>query len=396
MTSLNYGKYFMEHGIDISQISLVLAFAFGCGLLFRAFRLPTLMGYIVAGVLIGPSLFNITGDAGTIKTLSELAIVLLMFMIGIELDASRFRATLKPAVTIALTQILLSGALMYGLGQLFSWSLPLVLTLSFMLALSSTAVAVSSMRSLGILDSEEGNLAIGILIAQDILVVPMLVVIGSLDSGLGIRSLVELSIIISVIVGSLITIFALVSYPKWVHRLEHLFTVGISQPVVAGVGLCFGSAALFGSIGLSSAYGAFAMGLLLGNIGTIGATYRKAVAPIHDVLVMVFFMSIGLLVDISFVQEHWLEIVVTVSVAIVFKILGTALLLRWYEFSWSSSLQISGVLGHIGEFAFVLSALAFSSALLTQEQYLLSITVIALSLLISPIVNKVLSRVQVT
>ena len=147
------------------------------------------------------------------------------------------------------------------------------------------------------------------------------VVIGSLDSGLGVRSLLELGIITSVIMASLITIFALVSYPKWVQRLEHLFTVGISQPVVAGVGLCFGSAALFGSVGLSSAYGAFAMGLLLGNIGSIGATYRKAVAPIHDVLVMVFFMSIGLLVDINFVVEHWFEIVVTVCVAIVFKIL---------------------------------------------------------------------------
>ena len=386
----------MEHGIDISHISLVLAFAFLCGLLFRSLKLPTLMGYVIAGVLIGPSLFNIAGDADTIKTLSELAIVLLMFMIGIELDASRFKSTLKPAVTIALTQIVLSGSLMYLLGHLFSWSLPLVLTLSFMLALSSTAVAVGSMRSLGILDTEEGNLAIGILIAQDILVVPMLVIIGTLDSGMGIRSLVELGIIISVIIASLITIFALVSHPKWVSRLEHLFTVGISQPVVAGIGLCFGSAALFGAIGLSSAYGAFAMGLLLGNIGTIGATYRKAVAPIHDVLVMVFFMSIGLMVDIHFVYQHWIEIVITVLVAMVFKILGTAVLLRWYNFSWGTSLQISGVLGHIGEFAFVLSALAFSGALLTEEQYLLSITVIALSLLISPIVNKVLARVQVT
>lgn len=383
----------MEHGVDISQISLVLAFAFSCGLLFRYLRLPTLMGYVIAGVLIGPSLFNIAGDAQTIKTLSELAVVLLMFMIGLELDARLFRASLKPAVTIALCQIVFSGSMVYLLGLLFAWSLPLVLTLSFMLALSSTAVAVSSLRSLNIFDTKEGNLAIGILIAQDILVVPMLVVIGSLDSGLGVRSLLDLGIIIFVIIASLISIFALVSRPKWVARLEYLFTVGISQPVVAGVGLCFGSAALFGYIGLSSAYGAFIMGLLLGNIGKIGATYREAVAPIHDVLVMVFFMSIGLLVNLQFVSEHWFEIVVTVVVAIVFKVLGTALLLHWYNFSWSTSLKISGVLGHIGEFAFVLSALAFSSSLLTQEQYLLSITVIALSLLISPLVNKVLAKV---
>jgi CPA2 family monovalent cation:H+ antiporter-2 len=386
----------MEHGLDITHISLILAFAFGSGLLFRALKLPTLMGYIIAGILIGPSVLNIAGDPATIKTLAELAVVLLMFMIGLELDASRFRSTLKPALTIALTQIIFSGALMYLLGSLFSWSLPLILTLAFMLALSSTAVAVGSMRSLGILDTKEGNLAIGILIAQDILVVPMLIVVGSLDSGLGIRSLVELSIIVGVIVASLVVIFALVSYPKWVTRLEQLFTAGISQPAVAGIGLCFGSAALFGAIGLSAAYGAFIMGLLLGNIGTIGVTYRQEVAPIHDVLVMVFFISIGLLVDLNFVYDQWLQIAVTVIVAILFKIIGTAVLLRWYKFSWGKALTISGVLGHIGEFAFVLSALALSGALLTQEQYLFSITVIALSLILSPIVNKILARVQIS
>lgn len=382
----------MEHSFDISHISLILAFAFLGGLVFRAFKLPQLTGYMLAGIIIGPSVFNIAGDAQALKTLSEFAVVLLMFMIGLELDASKFRSVFKTALTIALSQILFSTVAVFLLAFVFSWSLPLVLTLSFMLALSSTAVAVGSLRSLNLLDTKEGNVAVGILIAQDILVVPMLVVIGSLDSGLNVRNIVELGITIGSIFMSMFVIFELVSHPKWVERLENFFTVGITQPAVAGVGLCFGAAALFGSIGLSSAYGAFAVGLLLGNVGTVGTTYRKAVAPIHDVLVMVFFVSIGLLVDLNFVYAHLGEIMLTVVVAIGLKIIGTAVILRWYKFSWHSSLQMSGVLGHIGEFAFVLSALAVGNSLLTEEQYLLAITVIAMSLLVSPFVNKILAR----
>lgn len=383
----------MEPSFDISHISLILAVAFLGGLLFRAFNLPQLTGYMLAGIVIGPSLLNIAGDANALKTLSEFAVVLLMFMIGLELDASRFRSVFGTALTIALSQIVLSTTAVFLLAFVFSWSLPLVLTLSFMLALSSTAVAVGSLRSLNLLDTKEGNVAIGILIAQDILVVPMLVIVGSLDSGLNIRNIVELCITIFGIFASMFVIFQLVSHPKWVERLENFFTVGITQPAVAGVGLCFGVAALFGSLGLSSAYGAFAIGLLLGNVGTVGITYRKAVAPIHDVLVMVFFVSIGLLVDLNFVYEHWIEIIATVCVAIFIKVVGTALILRWYKFSWDSSLQMSGVLGHIGEFAFVLSALAVGNSLLTEEQYLLAITVIAMSLLVSPLVNKLVGRV---
>jgi CPA2 family monovalent cation:H+ antiporter-2 len=382
----------MEHTLDISNISLILAFAFFGGLIFRSLNLPQLTGYMLAGVVIGPSVFDIAGGIEGLKTLSEFAVVLLMFMIGLELDASKFRSVFGTAITIALGQIFLSTAAVFALGSIFSWSLPLVLTLSFMLALSSTAVAVGSLRSLNLLDTKEGNVAVGILIAQDILVVPMLVIVGSLDSGLNIRNAVDLAVTLTGIFGSMFVIFALVSQPKWVTRLEHFFTVGITQPAVAGVGLCFGVAALFGAFGLSSAYGAFAIGLLLGNVGTVGNTYRKAVAPIHDVLVMVFFVSIGLLVDLNFVFEHWIEILVTVTVAIALKIIGTTLILRWYDFSWNTSFQMSGILGHIGEFAFVLSALAAGNALLTEEQYILAITVIAMSLLVSPFVSKVFSK----
>ncbi len=382
----------MEHTFDISNISLIVAFAFLGGLIFRSLNLPQLTGYMLAGIVIGPSVLNIAGDVAGLKTLSEFAVVLLMFMIGLELDASRFRSVLGTAMIITLSQIVISASAVFALGLLFSWSLPLVLTLSFMLALSSTAVAVGSLRNLGLLDTKEGNLAVGILIAQDILVVPMLVVVGALDSGLNIRNAVDLAVTLTGIFGSMFVIFALVSQPRWVLRLEHFFTVGITQPAVAGVGLCFGAAALFGAFGLSSAYGAFAIGLLLGNVGTVGNTYRKAVAPIHDVLVMVFFVSIGLLVDSNFVYEHWFEILVTVVVAIGLKIIGTTLILRLYKFSWNTSFQLSGILGHIGEFAFVLSALAVGNSLLTEEQYILAVTVIAMSLLVSPFVSKVFSK----
>ncbi|MFZ2707353.1 MAG: cation:proton antiporter [Minisyncoccia bacterium] len=109
----------MEHTFDISNISLILAFAFLGGLIFRSLNLPQLTGYMLAGIVIGPSVLNIAGDVAGLKTLSEFAVVLLMFMIGLELDASRFRSVLGTAMIITLSQIVISASAVFALGLLW-------------------------------------------------------------------------------------------------------------------------------------------------------------------------------------------------------------------------------------------------------------------------------------
>ena len=308
-----------------------------------------------------------------------------MFMLGLELDISKFRRTLKSAMGIAVGLLIASALVVFGLSFIFNWPPSLVIIISFMIALSSTAVAVSFLRSMNTLQTPEGNLAVGILIAQDILVVPMLLVVGSLDSGLNVRSFFDLGVALGVVAVTFFCIFEFATHPQWVKRLEKVFSTGISQPALAGIAFCLGAAAFSGAAGLSTAFGAFAAGLLIGNVGSVGEHYRAAVEPIHDILVMVFFISIGLVLNVSFVLSHWIEILVLVAVVSILKILGTTFLLYLGGYPTTAALRMGSILGHVGEFAFVIASLGLADGMLSGEQYQLALTVIAVSLILSPL-----------
>ncbi len=379
----------MEHALNITLFSQVLFLTLAVGLIFQYFRLPTIIGYVLAGIIIGPGFLQLAGDGQSVQTLAELGILVLMFMLGLELDISKFRKSLKSALGIAIGLLVLSAAVTYALSFVFHWPPSLVIILSFMTALSSTAVAVSFLRSMNLLQSQEGGLAVGILIAQDILVVPMLLVVGTLDSGLNVRSFFELGIALGAVAIILFAIFEFATHPQWIRWLERIVSKGVSQPALAAIVLCFGAAALSGSLGLSAAFGAFAAGLLLGNIGTVGSSYRSAIEPIHDILVMVFFISIGLVLDVSFAMAHWFEILVLVLVVSILKIFGTAALLMVGGYDRSQALRLGSILGHIGEFAFIIAALGLADGMLSSDQYQLILTVIAVSLIFSPLWTRI-------
>ena len=266
------------HG-DLTHVAVILFLAFLSGFVVQKFRQPRLIGYIAAGAVIGPSVLGIQSDNETIRWLSELGIILLMFMLGLELDISRFKKAMRPALWVAGLQILFSLGTMAIAGYVFDWSLERAVILGFAIALSSTAVAMTTLRDLGELNSSAGRLATAILIAQDLAVIPMLLAIGILEDGAISAADLGLTFIhLGVVAFSLIAIFELHKHPEWVARFERLFTSGTQQPVIAGLALCFGAAALSGALGLSTAYGAFAIGLLIGNVAHVGSSYRHAVA----------------------------------------------------------------------------------------------------------------------
>ena len=171
----------------------------------------------------------------------------------------------------------------------------------------------------------------------------------------------------------------------WVARLERMLTAGANQQVVAGMALCFAGAALSGWFGLSTAYGAFAVGLLIGNVGTIGASYRHAIHPIHDFLMMLFFLSIGLMLDFTFITENIFTILTLLGVVIFLKTAFNIYLLRLLGTPARTAYTLGAVLGQIGEFSFVLIALGLSSGFISSDGYRLALSVVALSLALSPL-----------
>lgn len=382
------------HAFDLTHVALVLFLVLSGGLFLERFRQPALVGYLLMGAIIGPGLLGLQGDDATVRWLAELAIVLLMFMLGLELDLRFFRSSIQTALGIALSQAALGVAAMLGFTFFFDMSMPTAILFGFIVALSSTAVAMTMLKNLGESGTPMGQTATGILIAQDILVVPMLLVVSALGGGFTWDGMLHLGISLSVVVASLFAIFELVQHPQWVARFEAFFARGSSQPVIAAMALCFGAAALSGAAGLSTAYGAFAIGLLIGNVGSIGASYRSAVEPVHELLMMVFFLSVGLMLDMRFLLENLPLIGTILTITIVLKTAFTVGLARIFGVAREVAFPLGAILGQIGEFSFVLIALGLSNGFLDQETYQLGLSVIALSLVISPVWFSLMRRHQ--
>lgn len=380
-----YNAY-MEPAFELTHIALILFLAFLGGIFLQRLKQPAIIGYIIVGAIIGPGILGIQGNDATMRALAELAIIFLMFMLGLELDISRFIRGMKAALWVTALQILAGLAVMLTVAFVLDWPLPLGVLLGFIIALSSTAVAVSMLRELRETNSSAGRLATAILIAQDIAVIPMLLVVGAFDAGeltgVGISKII---FALGVIALSMFSIFYFTRHPQWVLRLERLLTAGSGQPVVAGIALCFGAAALSGALGLSTAYGAFALGLLIGNVGTIGASYRHAIHPIHDFLLMLFFLSIGLLLDFKFIFENIFTILFILAITIVLKTALNIALLRFLGAPPRTAYTLGAVLGQVGEFSFVLIALGLSSGFISTDGYRIALSVIALSLALSPL-----------
>lgn len=370
----------------MTHIALVLFLAFLGGTFISKLRLPSMVGYILAGALIGPGLLGLQGPSTEIQWLAELGIILLLFLLGLEIDIERFRSSVTTALAATLWQVALGLALMLPVAFYFGWSLPLGLILGFLVALSSTAIAIGMLKDLGAQGTHTERLATAILVAQDILVVPMLLLVGAFGAGTpDMWALARVGFALILVALSMWAIFTLCRSPYWCGRLGAILSMGRKQPVIAGLAFCFGAAALTGALGLSTAYGAFILGLLIGNMGAAGAPYRVAIEPIRDLLLMVFFLSIGLMLDVRFVIAHWLEIGLLLGAVVLAKTILNVVILRMLGVADYRAYTLGGALAQVGEFGFVLIAAGLASGFIDRDGYQLALAVIALSLVVSPL-----------
>ncbi len=168
----------MHDGVELTGLALVGLIALAGGLFMTRIRQPAIVGYILAGVLLGPSGFQLVEDRGSVEVLAELGVLMLLFLVGMELSLRGFKAIWKVAVGATLLQIVLAVGLMLLFGQIGGWPTQVSVVLGFVIALSSTAVVVKMLEQLNLLRQPVGQLIIGILIAQDLAVVPMMLTIG--------------------------------------------------------------------------------------------------------------------------------------------------------------------------------------------------------------------------
>jgi CPA2 family monovalent cation:H+ antiporter-2 len=351
--------------------------------MLRRLKQPPLIAYMLVGVLLGPSGAGLIEKSDNISILAEIGITLLLFIVGLELSLQAFKRVYKKTLLIVFIQILSSVILTFLIGLMFEWSIARVLVFGFAISISSTAVAIGVLEDIGELRSDVGRLAVGISIAQDLTVPFMIIIILSLSGGAGFGAIDGLKL------GSAaITLVGLMAYLMKRERItipmlhslpEHSNLLGLMA-----LSFCFVAASMSGMLGLSAAFGAFMAGLILGA-SKDRQRVLNSVLPIQDLLMMVFFLSVGLLVDLSFIRDHWLQITLLSSAAIFTKTVVNVLALKAIGQSWNSAAIAGFSISQIGEFSFVLAALGLERMIITDDGYKYLVAVIALTLLISPV-----------
>ena len=364
------------------DLVIVLAAALVGGLLARVLRLPLVLGYIVGGIVVGPYALGWVGDVGQVETLATIGVVLLMFALGMQFSLKELRRLGRVAIVGGLVQILLTVGLGLLVGTVLHRPLVEAVLLGFVFALSSTMVVLKILMERGELESAHGRVMVGILLVQDLAVVPMMVVLpvlGEMDVGvlpaLGVAALKAV-----VFLGAMLVLGIWVL--PWVMkrvagvRSRELFLLVI---VGLGLGLAFGTY----YFGLSVALGAFVAGLLIGESEYVNQALAEVI-PLRDIFATLFFASLGMLVDPRFFLDN-VGMVIAVAVAIVAgKSIICALVPVLFGYSLKTMLFVGAGLFQIGEFSFVLAAAALETGVIPTQLYNLILTSAVITILLTP------------
>ena len=376
---------------ELTSLAIVVLAALVCGMIMTRLRQPAIVGYILTGVILGPSVLSVVENREQISFLADLGVLMLLFFIGMELSLRGFRAVWKIALATTLLQVAGSLLLMLALSRLFDWPAGVAVLFGFVVALSSTAVVLKMLEGMNILATPVGQLTLGVLIAQDLAVVPMVLTIQALGEGsFGLEAVAK--ILIAVV--SLAWLIRYLSRRRAITLpFAHIVAGHLDLTPLAGLAYCFGAAAVAGLFGLSAAFGAFLAGLVIGN-----STGRRAIIrstrPIQSVLLMIFFLSIGLLFDLAFIWQNLGTVVLLLLLVTVIKTALNMGVLHILREPWPHAFIAGLVLAQIGEFSFVLGSTAMANGLIGVAENNLIIAVAVLSLLFSPLWQVMVRRLQ--
>lgn len=377
---------------ELGQLAIVALAALLCGMALTRFKQPAIVGYILAGIILGPSGLGLVENRENVSILAELGVLLLLFTIGMKLSLRAFRMVYRTALLAAAMQIAFSVVFTLALSRLFGWSIEIALLLGFVVSLSSTAVAIKMLEEIGELRTEIGRLTVGILIAQDLAVVAMLIMLSGVagENGFDLGA-------VPIFIGAIAFLVLLVWYLSRRERVHLPFrSITLRYPEIAplaALAYCFAAAALSGMVGLSAAYGAFIAGLYIGST-TDRRHMIRATEPIQAVLVMVFFLSIGLLINLSYIWQNIGTVIVLLLTVLIIKSAMNVGILRLLGETWPSAFRSGILLSQIGEFSFVLASAGVAMGVIGIEGHDLIVSVIALSLMVSPLWLETSRRLQ--
>ncbi len=403
----------MAHDIPLITIIVAgLGGAFIFGAIAQRLKISPLVGYLLAGVIIGPATPGFVADVALAQELAELGVILLMFGVGLHFSFSDLLSVRAIAIPGAIVQIGIATLMGLGLALAHGWSVGAGLVFGLALSVASTVVLLRALQERRMVDTEKGRIAVGWLIVEDLAMVLTLVMIPALSGVLGGDNAPEgasaveagrgggqsLLVALAITLGKVAAFVALMLMvgrqviPWILHRIVYsgsreLFRLAV---LAIALGVAYGAAVLFG---VSFALGAFFAGMVMSE-SPLSQRAAQEILPLRDAFAVLFFVSVGMLFDPTILIEMPFAVIATLAIILFGKSIAAWGIVRLFGHPNETALTISASLAQIGEFSFILAALGVSLHLLPEEGQDLILAGAMLSILVNPIFFALLERLQ--
>jgi monovalent cation:H+ antiporter-2, CPA2 family len=375
----------MHHSLPLLiNITVALLAAFGGGYLARRLGLPALVGYLLAGLAIGPFTPGFVGDKDTIGQLAEMGVIFLMFGVGLHFSLKDLWAVRRIAIPGAILQMLIATGLGLALTQLWGWSVSAGLVLGLAISIASTVVLLRGLTDHGLLNTPHGQVAVGWLVLEDLATIAILVLLPALVGGTGnLAQSIGLAVVQTALFVGLMLFVGARALPWLFTRIAHtgsreLFILAV---VAVALGTAMGATELFG---VSLALGAFLAGVVLGE-SDLSHQVGAEVLPFRDIFAVLFFVSVGMLVNPATLVTNAGQVLALTTLIVVGKALTTLLMGLILPASGRTMVVVAAGLSQIGEFSFIVGQAGVALGVLSAEQYGLLLAAALLAIVLNPL-----------
>jgi CPA2 family monovalent cation:H+ antiporter-2 len=366
----------------LSALAVVLCIAAVTTVVFQRLRQPVILGYILAGLIIGPHVpFPLVADSGIVHTLSEIGVILVMFSLGLEFSLRKLASVGPTATLTALIETSLMMWIGFNVAQLFGWTTVESLFTGAILAISSTTIVAKVFQEQNITGRLREKV-VGVLIVEDLIAILLLATLTAIASGSGLTAW-PMSIMVGKLAGFLV---ALVSIGLLIIPRAMRLIIQLNRPetiIISSVGICLALALLAQAFGYSVALGAFIAGSLIAESGE-EKKVEKLVEPVRDIFAAVFFVSVGMLIDPRQVIQFWPAILLLALAVVVGKVVGVSVGAFLTGSRLRTSIQSGMSLAQIGEFSFIIAGLGLALDATGSFLYPVAIVVSAMTTLTTP------------
>lgn len=392
----------MEHNVPlISTIAMGFGLALVFGFIAERLKVPALLGYLVAGIIIGPATPGFVADVEIAAQLSEIGVMLLMFGVGLHFSLDDLMSVKWVAIPGAIVQMTVATLMGMGVASLWGWSVGEALVLGISLSCASTVVLLKALETRGILVSMNGRIAVGWLVMEDLVIVLALVLMPSLAEVIKGNPGQDASAIWFVIGETLLQVAAFIAIMLFAGRRaipwvmwqisrtgsRELFTLSV---VAAALGIAFGAAKLFG---VSFALGAFFAGMVMRE-SEFSQRAAEESLPLRDAFAVLFFVGVGMLFDPTVIWTEPLHLLAVVLIIMIGKSIAAFILVLLLRYTLTTALTVSASLAQIGELSFILVGLGISLGMLPQEGQSLVLSGAIISIALNPLMFKMVEPLK--